>query len=127
MRGTWQTTEGGGSGLGAAAVIAAAVIAVPVIAALARLAEVFVITLGAVVVLALAAGTTAVALRLRHGRAIRTTRVSFPKAVPRQGPETLSAPRPPAVEAPREVHLHFHGIGAEDVAEILARVNREDR
>ena len=25
----------------------------------------------------------------------------------------------------REVHLHFHGISAEDVASILARVNRE--
>jgi hypothetical protein len=27
---------------------------------------------------------------------------------------------------PREVHLHFHGVTAEDVAAIVARVNRED-
>jgi len=28
-------------------------------------------------------------------------------------------PRRPAVEPPREVHLHFHGVTAEDVAAIL--------
>jgi len=27
---------------------------------------------------------------------------------------------------PREVHLHFHGIGAEDVAEALWRASCED-
>jgi hypothetical protein len=26
-----------------------------------------------------------------------------------------------------EVHLHFHGVGAEELAEIFARVNRENR
>lgn len=25
------------------------------------------------------------------------------------------------------VHLHFHGVSAEDVAALLARVNHEDR
>ena len=26
-----------------------------------------------------------------------------------------------------ELHLHFHGVTAEELTEILARVNREDR
>jgi len=33
----------------------------------------------------------------------------------------------PRLRAPREVHLHFHGITAEDVAAIVAHVNRQDR
>jgi hypothetical protein len=41
-------------------------------------------------------------------------------------PEPVPAPRRPAVEAPRpELHLHFHGVTAEDVAAILADVNRD--
>jgi hypothetical protein len=50
-----------------------------------------------------------------------------PAPVPWQRTEPLTAPRRPAIEAPGQVHLHFHGVTAEDVAEVLARVNREDR
>jgi len=28
---------------------------------------------------------------------------------------------PPAIERPHEVHLHLHGVSAEDIAAILAR------
>jgi hypothetical protein len=42
-----------------------------------------------------------------------------------QAPNLLPAPQRPAIEGPAEVHLHFHGVGAEDVAEVLRRVNRE--
>ena len=35
------------------------------------------------------------------------------------------APRARVIEQPREVHLHFHGVGVEDLPEMLARVNRE--
>jgi hypothetical protein len=34
-------------------------------------------------------------------------------------------PAPRALPARQEVHLHFHGIDAEDVAAILADVNRD--
>jgi len=34
----------------------------------------------------------------------------------------LPAPQRPAIDALREVHLHFHGVTAEDVATILADV-----
>jgi hypothetical protein len=33
---------------------------------------------------------------------------------------TSAEPRP-AIEAPRQVHLHFHGVSAEDVAAIIER------
>jgi hypothetical protein len=36
-------------------------------------------------------------------------------------------PEPRVLPARQEVHLHFHGVTAEDVAAILARVNRDDR
>jgi len=34
--------------------------------------------------------------------------------------------QPRALPARQEIHLHFRGFGAEDVAAILALVNRED-
>jgi hypothetical protein len=33
---------------------------------------------------------------------------------------------PRALPARQEVHLHFYGVSTEDVAAILAHVNRED-
>jgi hypothetical protein len=36
-------------------------------------------------------------------------------------------PEARALPGRRELHLHFHGITAEDVAEVLARVNHGDR
>lgn len=70
--------------------------------------------------LALAVGTAFALYLLRHrpGRA---------EQAPRRHPEPLPAPRRPAIETTREVHLHFHGVTAEDVAAIVAHVNREDR
>jgi len=42
--------------------------------------------------------------------------------------ESLPQPQHPAIEAPKqELHLHFHGVTAEDVSAILARVNHGDR
>jgi hypothetical protein len=35
--------------------------------------------------------------------------------------QLLPALRRPAIAAPREVHLHFHGVSAEDLATILAQ------
>jgi hypothetical protein len=128
MKGTWQTTDGGGGLAGplaiGAAVLAAAV-AGPVVAAAAELLRAVVIIVAVAVALAVLAAAGFVAYRLRQGRASRTTRVSFPRAVPLARAKSLSAPRPPAVEGPRQVHLHFHGVSAEDVAAIIARQNGE--
>jgi hypothetical protein len=80
----------------------------------------------AVVIIVVFAVAAVVALRLRQRQAISSARASQPRQLPWQRTEPFSAPRRPAIGAPREVHLHFHGVGA-DAAEILARVNGEDR
>ena len=106
-----------------AAVLAAA-IAGPVAAAVGELLRALVIIAMVVVVLAVAATGVALALRLRHGP---------PRALPRRvfGPASVHAAQdrtqPRALPARQEVHLHFHGVTAEDVAAILADVNYEDR
>ena len=45
-------------------------------------------------------------------------------APPRPAP-LRSEPRP-AIEAPRQVHLHFHGVDPADVAELIRRHNEQE-
>jgi hypothetical protein len=123
MKGTWQTTEGGGSGLAVPLAIGAAVLAAavagPVAAAVGELLRAVVITIAVLGVLAALGGAALVAYRLRQGRAARVTSVSFPRPLPRRPAQPLPAPRREAIGPPPEVHLHFHGVTAEDVAEII--------
>jgi len=53
------------------------------------------------------------------------------RATPRRqrphAPAARSAhPQPQAIEQPRKVHLHLHGVTAEDVAELLERRDRPE-
>jgi hypothetical protein len=113
--------SGGGLGLVVAVIIAAAA-AGPVLAAVAAVAEALVITIAVLGGLTLAGGTALAVYRVRHRRAITRADVSLPRPVPWQHTEPLSAARAPAIEAARpEVHLHFHGVTAEDIAAILQR------
>ena len=119
MKGTWKT-DSGGSGAGEAAlligvIVLAAAVAGPVLAAVGELLRALVIIAMVVVVLAVAATGAAVALRLRHRPP--------PPLPPRVYGSTSvhGRPEPQALPARPEVHLHFHGVGAEDVAEILRR------
>jgi len=124
VKGTWQTNSGSGVAvpLAIGAAVLAAAIAGPVAAAVGELLRALVII--AMVVVAVAATGVALALRLRHGP---------PRALPRRvfGPASVHAAQdrtqPRALPARQEVHLHFHGVTAEDVAAILADVNYEDR
>jgi hypothetical protein len=134
MRGTWQTTDsgGGGAGLGTALLVLAgaalaAKLAGPVGAAAAELVWV----LG--IVVAIIAGGAAVALmggwawrwrrrRLDAARTYPQSRIPVRAAPPlpqeRQAPELPAASRR---ELPGGLHLHFHGVSAEDVAAIIER------
>ena len=94
-------------------------IAGPVAAAVTELARLVVIAVAVLGALAARGGAAFVGYRLRHGA---------PRALPPRvyGPTSVHAvqgrPEPPAIEAPRpEVHLHFHGVTAEDMVEILRR------
>lgn len=121
-----HTHPDGGSGIGAAAVvvlaaIVAAAVAGPVIRAVTDLIEVLAVTVAVILGVSLAAGTVLVAWRLRRGRQNTPLVVHQVTPVTRQAAESLPAPPRPAIEASREVHLHFHGVTAEDVAAIIGQ------
>ncbi len=121
-------THGGGSGIGTAvAVVLAAVIvasvAGPVVRAVTDLIEVVAIVLAVIIGLSLVGGAAVVAWRVYQWRANapRVVDVITP-SLPRPA-ESLPAPRAPELPAPErlpEVHLHLHGVSAEDVAAIIS-------
>jgi apolipoprotein N-acyltransferase len=127
MRGTWQTTDSGGDGIGAilgviGVIVLAAAVAGPIVAAVTELVRLIVISVIVVVVLAVIGGAALVTLRLRHGPPRALPPHSLLSA-PREQEVTTSQPR--ALPARQELHIHFHGLSAEDVAAILARQNGE--
>lgn len=117
-------STGGGSGIVAVVVVLlAAIVAVrvagPVVHAAAALAEILAVAAAVAVVLAAVAGAALLAHRARRGvpRAVPVHRV---RVLPRQAAQPLPDPRRPAIEAPQQdLHLHFHGLSAEDVAAII--------
>jgi hypothetical protein len=66
-----------------------------------------------VAVLLAAAGTAAVLTHRVRGRGAR--------ALTRRGMPALPAPEHRALGRAHEVHLHFHGVSADDLAAIIAR------
>jgi hypothetical protein len=127
MKGTWTTTGGSGGGWGPpvafVAVAAAAVaIAKPAAHAAGELLRVVLITAGVLAGLVVAAVIAAVAWRRSHPAAERTTAVSFTGHDAARAVQARSAPRelPPAQQ-----HIHFHGVSAEDVAEIINRTRKD--
>jgi hypothetical protein len=140
MRGTWQTTDsGGGGGLGVAVLIilaaallgpAVAAAAAAVATAVAELVHIMLITVAVLLGLG-AAGLVALAAdRVHRWRTGAPARVSVPAPPPSRAVEAPTAPcqgnsfpdaARPAIEASRQVHLHFHGVDAADVAELLHR------
>ncbi len=124
-------THGGGSGSGtAAAMIVAAVvlasIAGPVIGAAIDLLRLVLIVAGVILGLGALGGAGLLAWRLRRGRQNAPLVVHRARPVTRRPAESLPAPRRPAIGRAAEVHLHFHGVTAEDVAAILDGRNRPD-
>lgn len=132
MRGTWQTTDGGGSGIGTAilAVLAAAVVVKAAPAVLGAAAE---LLHAALIVVFMIAGTGAVgmvallALKYRRARAAAAARTMPPllskvvRAAPPLSQERRAGELPAAPQGEPPGGLHFHGIPAEDIAAILAR------
>ena len=119
-----HTHPGSGSGIGAAVavVLAAAVVASiagPAVAAVTALLRLVLIAAGVILGLALAAVGALVAWRLRQGRAHTGLGVPPPTPAVLRPAESLSAPQPPALERPAELHLHLYGVSAEEVAAIL--------
>ena len=125
MRGTWQTTEGGGGGAGSAiGVIIAAVVAVaiagPVVSAAVSLLETLLIALVIGVAVTGAGVVAFVAFRLRRSQP-RATPAPWRAQVLPPAAQQVPTQQCPALDPPREVHLHFYNVSAEDIAAITAR------
>ena len=101
-------------------IIGAIAVAGPVAAAAVELLHILLIAV--VVILSLGAvGLVAViAFRVYRWRAGGTTRVSLPAPTAARAVQAPREPRP-AIERPQEVHLHLHGVSAEEIAAILRR------
>jgi hypothetical protein len=90
--------------------IALAAIAGPVAHAIRDLIMMLAITVAALLAVA---GTVAVLTHRMHRRGTR--------ALTRRGMPALPAPEHRTLGRAQEVHLHFHGVSAEDLAAIIAR------
>jgi hypothetical protein len=109
---THPEISGGGSGNGWLVIlgaIALAAIADPVAHALRDLIMVAAVTVA--VVLAAAGAAAVLTCRVRRSDA---------RALTQRGIRALPAPEPRALGRTHDVHLHFHGVSAEDVAAIIA-------
>ena len=119
--------HGGGSGLGMIVliIVAAALLGPAVAAAVAELLHLLVIVLVVLAALAGAAAVALVAFRVSH-RSQEAARVLYriTPAPPRPSP-LPSEPRS-TIEAPRQVHLHFHRIDPADVAELIRRHGEQE-
>jgi hypothetical protein len=123
-----HTHGSGGSGLGTALlVLVGAALAVKLAGrAVAAVGELVHVLLIVVVVIG---GVGAAGLVAFITWRWRRTRIDAARAISPLSPEvaraaSLLGPRP-AIERPTEVHLHLHGVSAEDIAAVLAR--RQDR
>jgi hypothetical protein len=143
MRGTWQTTSGGSGGAAAAIVIALVLIGSGAVAAVAQaLAWI------AAVVAVCAVLSVAGALSLMRVHRQQAAEVGAELAQRRQArsdpprrPIALQAMvQPPpdrrrqlegsdkrALEPGRQIHLHLHGMSADQIAAVITRSNEEDR
>jgi Tfp pilus assembly major pilin PilA len=121
MQGTWQTT-GGGSGLleVVAAILVIAVVASiagPVVAAVGELVHILLIAVAVIGGLAAVGLVAFIAYWVRRRRSVSgAARAARPPALVRAA---RPLPPPQAIERAPEVHLHFHGVTAGDVAAIL--------
>jgi hypothetical protein len=120
MKGTWETTEGGGSGAGMVVlvVLAAALLGPAIVAAVAELLHLLVLVAVVMVAVAGAGGLALVAFRVSH-RGQKTARVLYRVTPAPPRPSALPSEPRRAIERGGHLHLHFHGVDAADVAAII--------
>lgn len=103
-------------------IIGAIAVAGPVGAAVGALLHLLLIAVVVILSLAGVGLAAVIAYRVHRWRAGGTTPVSLPAPTVARAVQAPTQPRP-AIERPQEVHVHhhWHGVDAEDVAEILRR------
>jgi hypothetical protein len=134
MRGTWQTTSGGSGGVALAVVIAAIVLAGSGAASAIASAVVTVVIIAAVWLTGRnrkqAARVGAELVQRRRTRPDQPARPIALQAVVQPPPGSrprLEETSKPALEPGRELHLHFHGMSADQIAAVITRSNEEDK
>jgi hypothetical protein len=121
FEGTWQTTGSGLRVRHVAGLVLALLLLGSGAAAIAAAVLVMLIAVGAVVLLAVAGLAAWLVYRARRGNTTPRRVLVQPYAV-----HQLGAPERPALEQPRELHLHFHGTDPEGAAEILRRCQQPE-
>lgn len=121
--GTWKTTSGGGglvlvivavlAGSGAASAIASAVVTIAIIIA-------------CTITAAVLAGIGVLVYRARQDRPEQPIVAPVVHQIPPARPPALEGSDKPAIEPPREIHLHFHGADPADVAALIHRIDRSN-
>jgi hypothetical protein len=130
FQGTGQTTGGGGGGGLAVAVVLVLLLlgsgaAARAGHALMSAVVAALIALAVVLALAIVGGVALLVYRTRQERPGAPFSARLVSRVPPEPLPRLEEPYKPAVEPPRELHLHFHGASPQDVAAIMRRI-RED-
>jgi len=126
MRGTWQTTDTGGHG-GLVLVVVVVALAIGSGAASAAVSALvtILIVLGSIIGFAVLCGIGVLVYRGRQDRPAAPIGARPVHQVPSAAPQRLEAAQPLAIEAPRnELHLHFHGMDAAEVAEAIREASK---
>jgi hypothetical protein len=105
-------------------IIGAIAVAGPVAAAAVELLHILLIAVVVILSLAGVGLAAVIAFRVHRWRAGGPARVSLPAPTAARAVQAPTGPRP-AIERPHEVHLHLHGVTAEEIAAILRRQNQQ--
>lgn len=124
--GTWQTSGGGRGGLVLVVVIAALAIGSGAASAAVSALVTILVIVGCVVGLGLAAITGLLIWRIRSERPGAPIGARQASPIPPDPRPQLEGSHKPAIEPPREYHLHIHGVSADELAAALRRINHEE-
>jgi hypothetical protein len=131
MQGTWKTTSGGsGGGLVLAVIVVAGVLIGSGAASAAVSAVVTILVIAGVLVgLVLVGGVGVLIYRARQvPESLSAPRIPAPAAyqVAAEVRPQLGGARVPAIEPPREIHYHLHGLTPDQLAAVMRHQTEED-
>ena len=126
--GTWKTTGGGSGGLVLIVIIAAAaLLGSGAASAAASAIETIAIIIGCTIGLAVLGGIAWLVYRARSDRPGRPAAAPATYQLPPARPPALEESSNPAIEPPREIHLHFHTADPAEAAAIIRKAIERHR
>ena len=119
--GTWQTTGGGGGGLVLAIIAAAILIGSGALSAIVHALVIVLIITGCTIALAAVAWIAWLIREARQDRPQRPIATPLVYQVPPVSGPRLEGSHNPAIEPPREIHLHLHGLTPDQLTAIVTQ------